>query len=160
MSNSKPNILFVLTDQQRVDTLRAYGGEVCQTPNIDRLSEESVIFDNAYTSCPVCTPARASLQTGLFPHNHGMMNNATEPGCQFDELPESPKLLSRQLEKQNYQAGYTGKWHLGSGEGLKDSSYKSSPEGLGYEADNFPGHGLGGHDYPQYHKYLMIKKLM
>ncbi len=62
MPSEQPNILFILTDQQRVDTLKAYGGKVCQTPNLDSLAAESVVFNHTYASCPVCTPARASLQ--------------------------------------------------------------------------------------------------
>ncbi|MGM7723570.1 sulfatase-like hydrolase/transferase [Metabacillus sp. Hm71] len=143
MSNKQPNILFILTDQHRVDTLKAYGGEICKTPNIDLLTEESVVFNGAYASCPVCTPARASLQTGLYPHNHEMRNNTYEPGCRFNELPNSTELLSNKLKKQHYSLGYTGKWHLGSG-----------PTEVGYEGDDFPGHGAGGHDYVQYHDYL------
>ncbi|WP_062105926.1 sulfatase-like hydrolase/transferase [Bacillus niameyensis] len=148
MKDSQPNILFILTDQQRIDTLKAYGGKVCQTPNINELAKESVIFNNTYASCPVCTPARASLQTGLYPHNHEMRNNTSEPGCRYDELPNTPELLSNQLKKQNYKIGYTGKWHLGSG-----------PTSVGYEGDDFPGHGAGGHSYSQYHDYLQEKGL-
>ncbi|NGP45297.1 sulfatase-like hydrolase/transferase [Bacillaceae bacterium SIJ1] len=148
MTQKQPNILFILTDQQRVDTLKAYGGQVCQTPNIDRLMEESVVFDNTYASCPVCTPARASLQTGLYPHNHEMRNNTSEPGCRYDELPNKPELLSNQLKKQQYNIGYTGKWHLGLG-----------PTKVGYAGDDFAGHGAGGHGYQQYHNYLKANGL-
>ncbi|MEK3890038.1 sulfatase-like hydrolase/transferase [Bacillus sp. FSL K6-3431] len=148
MLNKQPNIIFILTDQQRIDTLKAYGGKVSKTPNIDRLVEESVVFNNAYASCPVCTPARASLQTGLYPHNHEMRNNTSEPGCKYDALPNSPKLLSNKLKEQNYSIGYTGKWHLGPG-----------PTEVGYEGDDFPGHGGGGHTYSQYQEYLNEKRL-
>lgn len=68
----QPNILFILTDQQRKDTLSTYGDLVSQTPHLDQLSEESVVFENAYTTCPICTPARATIQTGLYPIHHGM----------------------------------------------------------------------------------------
>lgn len=148
MPSEQPNILFILTDQQRVDTLKAYGGKVCQTPNLDSLAAESVVFNHTYASCPVCTPARASLQTGLYPHNHEMRNNTSEPGCKYDSLPNSSDLLSNKLKEQNYSVGYTGKWHLGWG-----------PTEVGYEGDDFPGHGAGGHGYEQYHHYLKEKGL-
>ncbi|GAB2542315.1 sulfatase-like hydrolase/transferase [Gracilibacillus alcaliphilus] len=148
MSTKQPNILFILTDQQRIDTLKAYGGIVCQTPHIDQLTEESVVFDNAYASCPVCTPARASIQTGLFPHNHEMRNNTSEPGCKYDALPNKDTLLSNRLKEQQYNIGYTGKWHLGWG-----------PTEVGYQGDDFPGHGAGGHGYEQYHQYLKDNNL-
>ena len=72
----QPNILFILTDQQRKDTLSVYGDVPCFTPHLDQLSEEAVVFDNAYTTCPICTPARASLQTGLYPMHHVMLTNS------------------------------------------------------------------------------------
>lgn len=171
MTKQRPNILFILTDQQRADTMSCYGGRVCQTPHLDELSRESVVFDNAYASCPVCTPARASLQTGLYPHRHGMETNNYWHGCMVHELPDYPQLLSRQLRQQKYSAGYTGKWHLGAGNTVwNDVPFKqfkgdvhfwelendraSLPTNLGYEGDDFPGHGAGGHRYPQYQEYL------
>ena len=64
----KPNVLFIITDQQRFDTLRCYGNEWIQTPNLDALADRSFVFENAYVTQPVCTPARSSLLTGLYPH--------------------------------------------------------------------------------------------
>ncbi|MEF3311965.1 sulfatase-like hydrolase/transferase [Paenibacillus sp. GYB004] len=165
----RPNILFIQTDQQRVDTLKSYGGRVCQTPHLNRLAEESVVFDNAYTSCPVCTPARASMQTGLYPFKHGMQTNSYGMGSMVQELPDTPRLLSRQLEKQDYSLGYTGKWHLGFGPEMGQylrgnlahvqfadiaAGIKSLPTDVGYEGDDFAGHGGGGMTYPQFRQYL------
>ncbi len=136
--SERPNIVFILTDQLRADILSAYGGRACETPNLDRLAADSVIYDNAYTSCAVCTPARASLQTGRYPSKTGMMTNNL-----VQHLQDGPELLSRKLQAQGYSIGYTGKWHLGDGPSL-----------VGYEADDFPGHGLGGHIFEQYKQYL------
>lgn len=171
MEQQKPNILFILTDQQRADTMSCYGGKVCQTPHLDALSKESVIFDNAYASCAVCTPARASLQTGVYPHRHGMETNNYAPGCLVQELPDQPRLLSRQLEKQGYSLGYTGKWHLGTGAHIEEvpafQRWRSDvhfyerkydeysiPSRLGYEGDDFWGHGGAGLGFPQFKDYL------
>ena len=66
----KPNILLVVTDQHRLSALKAYDQDsVCKTPHMDKLAEEGVLFENAYTTCPVCTPARAlaTLFIGLKP---------------------------------------------------------------------------------------------
>lgn len=174
---TKPNILFILTDQQRKDTLSAYGDLACQTPVIDALSEEGYTFENAYTTCPICTPARASLQTGLYPMHHGMLTNSYNYGNMVQELADSPDLLSRRLEKEGYQIGYTGKWHLGSGvENVKNDAYiqkymkdihfaelalknDARPTTLGYTGDDFPGHGFGGHRYPQFLHYLEEQNL-
>jgi arylsulfatase A-like enzyme len=156
--SARPNILVIQTDQQRVDTLRAYGGAVCRTPAIDRLAEEGIVFDRAYAVCPICTPARASLQTGLYPHNHRMMNNTGHPGCRYDELPDTPRLLSRRLASAGYAAGYTGKWHLGGADDALEEEPKpatsSLPTSVGYAGDDFPGHGGGGFRYPAYKRYL------
>lgn len=171
MSKKKPNIVYILTDQQRRDTLSCYGGTQCQTPFLDQLAEESVIFNNAYASCPVCTPARASIQTGLYPHRHGMETNNYAPGCMVHELPDRPELLSRRLQQQSYNLGYTGKWHLGAGQEIIDNhAFKtwrqdvhfaeieqgvtSLPTTLGYEGDDFGGHGGAGLQYPQFQQYL------
>ena len=120
----QPNILFILTDQQRKDTLSTYGDLVSQTPHLDQLSEESVVFENAYTTCPICTPARATIQTGLYPIHHGMITNSYNYGNMVQELADTGTLLSRRLEKIGYTPGYTGKWHLGSGvENVKNDWY-------------------------------------
>ncbi|WP_461226221.1 sulfatase-like hydrolase/transferase [Lacticaseibacillus suihuaensis] len=169
----KPNILFILTDQQRKDTLKAYALDaLCQTPNLDELAKHATVFDNCYTTCPICTPARATLQTGLYPMHHGMLTNSYNVGNMVQELPDSPKLLSRQLNTAGYQTGYTGKWHLGSGiynvqhdEYLQhymgdvqfaeyDKGFDSVPTHIGYTGDDFPGHGFGGFGYPEYRQWL------
>ncbi|MBN2390590.1 MAG: sulfatase-like hydrolase/transferase, partial [Anaerolineae bacterium] len=69
---TKPNILFIFSDQQRWDTCGCYGQALDITPNLDRMAREGVRFEQAFTCQPVCGPARASLQTGKYP---------TEVGC-------------------------------------------------------------------------------
>jgi arylsulfatase A-like enzyme len=155
-----------------VSTLGSYGSEICKTPNLDMLAKDGLVFTNAYTPCPVCTPARASIQTGVYPFKHGMQTNIYTRGCMVHELPDSPRLLSRQLQSQGYAAGYTGKWHLGFGDNCdNDKEYLyhvtaapvfqdikvkkgSLPSDVGYYGDDFPGHGGGGERYSQYKEYL------
>lgn len=162
---NRPNILFIQTDQLRADILAAYGGTVCRTPHLDALVEESTVFDQAYTSCPVCTPARGSLQTGLYPFKHGMQTNSYGMGSMLQELPDTPRLLSHQLQNQQYSIGYTGKWHLGNGPTAQQfvkyvqfpeiiAGIRSLPTDVGYEGDDFPGHGGGGMHYSSYQQYL------
>lgn len=67
----KPNLLFLLTDQQRYDTLACYGNAVIQTPNLNRLADESLVFERAYVTQPVCTPSGSSIMTGLYPDVSG-----------------------------------------------------------------------------------------
>ena len=66
----RPNILMIVTDQQRRDTIGAYGSAICRTPNIDRIATEGIRFDNAFTPTGLCSPVRCSLLTGLYPHGH------------------------------------------------------------------------------------------
>lgn len=162
---SQPDILLIVTDQQRIDTLSCYGETNCETPHLNALAERSVVFHNAYTSCPVCTPARASLMTGLYPSRHGMATNIYQPGCTIHEIPDTDELLSRKLIDAGYACGYTGKWHLGEGplhsvpkvvpEVIQSRQAGGSlPSLLGFYGDDFPGHGGGGYDYPQFVDYL------
>ena len=74
-SSSKPNVLFIVSDDLTA-CLGAYGNEVCQTPNLDRLASEGVRFDRAYCQYPVCGPSRASFMSGLYPKRNGMMKNS------------------------------------------------------------------------------------
>ena len=64
----KMNLLFIWTDQQRFDTMKAYGNDRIKAPNLDKLAEKSVVFKNAYVTQPVCTPSRSSVMTGFYPH--------------------------------------------------------------------------------------------
>lgn len=166
MPSSKTNILFILTDQQRADTLSCYDQNTqCQTPHLDAIAGQSTVFQNAYTVCAVCSPARASLQTGYYPHAHGVETNIYERGCLIHELPDREYLLSRRLQEAGYATGYTGKWHLGLGgpssgfyfNELRSAmvpAYSGLPSDVGYEGDDFPGHGGGGYQYELYKDYL------
>lgn len=172
----KKNIVFICTDQHRTDTLSAYHkNTVCRTPNLDALAEESVVFDHAYSSNPVCSPARCSMQTGLYPSKTGMETNLYQTGTRTHELQDTDYLLSRRLNQAGYAAAYTGKWHLGFGrdktasaegnilldrmkqgymEGAAYENYGTLPTDIGYLGDDFPGHGNGGWAYPQFQEYL------
>ncbi|MBN1917924.1 MAG: sulfatase-like hydrolase/transferase [Verrucomicrobia bacterium] len=153
--SDRPNILFFFTDEHRLSALGCCGETPCETPNIDRLADEGVRFETAYTCCPVCTPARASIMTGLYPHAHGMTANLRELGAGTSELPDSPHLLSRRLEAAGYRRGYTGKWHLGEGDTLYGAPIdKALPSTRGFEGIDFPGHGGGGFHFPEYKTYL------
>ncbi len=103
--NDRPNILFILTDQQRQDSLACYGNDWIHTPNLDRIADRSFIFDNAYVTQPVCTPSRASIMTGLYPHAVGLHRNNIP-------LPADCKTIAEMIDEDYYSA-YFGKWHLG-----------------------------------------------
>lgn len=167
----RPNILVIQTDQQMAATLGCYGATICRTPNLDALARDGVLFTNAYASSPVCAPARASLHTGYFPSKHGITTNIYTPGCSVHELPDHPSLLGRRLQQLGYQTGFTGKWHLGFGDGRRaHPEYKAHVEAMpvldwtdapgalpstrGWTGDDFPGHGGIGLDTPQYRDWL------
>jgi arylsulfatase A-like enzyme len=73
----RPNVLVILCDQLRRDLLGAYGGTLVRTPHLDALAADAMVFDRANTPAGICSPARASLMTGLYPHAHRMFNNST-----------------------------------------------------------------------------------
>ena len=76
MTDSRPHIIFIITDQQRYDTIAALGYDYMDTPHLDRLVREGVSFSNCHITAPSCAPARASLFTGYFPHTTGILKNA------------------------------------------------------------------------------------
>jgi arylsulfatase A-like enzyme len=102
----QPNLLFILDDQHRRDAVGAYGNRLIRTPHLDALAQRSVLFEAAYVTQPLCTPSRASLLTGLYPHTHrAALNN--EP------LSPDPRILTQMLPPGVYRAAWFGKWHLG-----------------------------------------------
>jgi arylsulfatase len=78
MADHRPNIILIITDQQRFDTIRALGYPYVNTPNLDRLVNEGVTFTNAFVTAPSCAPSRASLFTGYHPHTTGILKNADQ----------------------------------------------------------------------------------
>ena len=104
---SKPNILWICTDQQRFDTIRSLGNRFAQTPNLDRLSEEGVTFLNAFCQSPVCAPSRASFLTGRYPRTTRCRQNG-------QSIPESEVLISKIFSNAGYRCGLAGKLHLAS----------------------------------------------
>ncbi len=100
-----PNLLYIFTDQQRVDTLGCYGNQHIKTPALDGLAAEGFVFENAYVSQPVCSPARATMLTGLWPHTAGV------PACNVPLRAEVPTFA--ELLPPEYQTAFMGKWHLG-----------------------------------------------
>ena len=102
----KPNNLLFLTDEQRPDTLAPYGNKQVQAPSLNRLACESVVFTRSYCTQPVCTSSRASILTGLWPHQSECTRNGIP-------LREDTKTLPELLNDPDYRTGYMGKWHLG-----------------------------------------------
>lgn len=111
-----PNVLILMADQFRSDALGAHGTSVCQTPHLDRLAAQGVTFSRAYTPTPLCTPARAALFTGRYPHSNGLTANTQYPECPTPFLNRGERMLSEHLAAAGYRCGYVGKWHLNVGD--------------------------------------------
>jgi arylsulfatase A-like enzyme len=105
-SPSQPNVLVIITDDQRWDAMSCMGHPVLKTPNLDRLAAEGARFANAFVTTSLCSPSRATMMSGLYAHRHGVLNNFTEYP---DALPSYPK----RLREAGYETAYFGKWHMG-----------------------------------------------
>lgn len=126
----RKNVLLILSDQQRMDTISAYGmNDICKTPHIDQLAAEGMKFSNAYTPSAICAPARASVMTGLYPHKHGVVDN-------FTNIKEGTPLLGDCMHEAGYFCGYAGKWHV---------THNKEPEECGFDIGKpFMGYGFPG----------------
>ncbi len=118
---SQPNVVVFFTDQQRWDTMGVHGNPLDLTPNFDRMAQRGTHVEHAFTPQPVCGPARACMQTGVY---------ATTSGCYRNDIPLPSHLptLAHLFGAAGYKTGYIGKWHLASG-------------------DPVPPHERGGYDY-------------
>jgi len=118
---SRPNILFIHSDQHRFDCVGVNGHPLIRTPNLDRMAAEGVNFTQAYTPVPVCTPARTSLMNGQWPTEHLCIANwrseAPRPG--LEGLPT----FSQTLNEHGYFLGYIGKWHVHPTKGALDYGF-------------------------------------
>ena len=117
----RPNILFVMTDQQRYDTIAELGNRLIATPNLDRLVRRGVTFTQAYSSCPVCVPARYTIRTGREPFNTGFYGN--EPPAVLADQPQDMEercgsFLGRVMTRLGYRTFGIGKFHAGYGGNL------------------------------------------
>jgi len=138
---AKPNILFILSDQQRWDTCGCYGQPLNITPNLDRMADEGVQFEHAFTPQPVCGPARACLQTGRY---------ATETGCITNDiaLPLDENTIAHYLSDAEYEVGYIGKWHLASNHATDWFPVPEGAERVDFSARGIPPERRGGYkDY-------------
>lgn len=150
------NIVFYFTDQQRADTCGCFGQPLPITPNLDKLAEEGVKFDHAFSPQPVCGPCRALFQTGKYP---------TETGCFRNNimLPRNVKTLANYIEEAGYETAYIGKWHLASDGELEQAptidhtitaipqEYRGGYTGYWRTADvlEFTSHGYDGYVFDE-----------
>ena len=105
-SPDHPNLVFILPDRQRRDTMACYGNDWISVPHLNGLADESFVFENCYVTQPVCCPARASITCGQYPIDAGMPVNR-------HILPDSIETIA-EMVSDVYHTGYIGKWHLGN----------------------------------------------
>jgi len=104
---NRPNVLFIMTDQQRWDAMQCAGNLEIKTPNMDRIAREGVQFVNAYSACPVSVPARTSILTGRTIFNTKVLDNKD---VESDSIPQIPT-FDQVLAENGYHTEYYGKWH-------------------------------------------------
>jgi arylsulfatase A-like enzyme len=134
-----PNVVFIMTDDQRQDAMGAYGNTILKTPNMDRIAAGGVRFTEAFVTNSLCGPSRASVLTGLYSHAHGVITNGggpefyNQPGLRDDQVT-----FVHLLRQAGYHTALVGKWHLGF-------APEFSPLRHGF--DEFFGIKGGGADY-------------
>lgn len=115
-NSSKPNIIFVFSDQQRYNTLGCTGNPIMRTPVFDRLAAEGVLFRQAFSSCPICSPYRGQIVTGRYSHANGVI-------CNEYRLFDNQTTIAQALKGAGYRTGFIGKWHLGYGPYTPEKRY-------------------------------------
>ncbi|TFG16402.1 MAG: hypothetical protein EU530_11845, partial [Promethearchaeota archaeon] len=139
-----PNIMYILEDHQawynhgskfRENTPKIH------RPNFEKLASEGVEFTRCYTATPLCGPARRTMLTGLYPHNHGEIKNESNH-------PYDREVYFEKLAEQGYTQYYAGKWHAGKG----------TAADFGVNTVSTPGYG-NPYTMPEYYEYLEKKKL-
>lgn len=118
----KPNILIIHVDDLGYHDLSMNGSKIYQTPNIDNLAKESVVFQNAYANYPRCVPSRYAMMTGNYPVQNG---DVPDDGFEMNNVTDNKNFV-KNIKASGYQTAYFGKWHLGNEQSLKDFGYDFS----------------------------------
>ena len=145
LSKDQPNIILVFIDDMGWGDFSCFGNEDAQTPNIDRLADEGIRFEQFYVNSPICSPSRVAISTGQYPHRWKISSylghraqNAERGMAQWLD-PEAPMLASF-LQKSGYATGHFGKWHMGGQRDVNDAP-AISEYGFDQSLTNFEGMG-------------------
>ena len=114
---SRPNILFIMSDDHAANAISCYGSRINRTPNIDRLAAEGAKMERVYATNPICAPSRASILTGMYSHKNGVPT--------FNEISAGIKTVGGYMRDAGYYTAFLGKWHLGRPSSVRDSDWDS-----------------------------------
>ena len=124
--SAKPNVIFILSDDQGWGDAGVYGATDILTPNIDRIAKNGIRFTQFYANAPVCSPSRAAILTGKTPLNAGVPGNIASIAGQTNGMPASEVTMAEMFKSNGYQTAAIGKWHLGYTDALQ-------PGGQGFD---------------------------
>src|SRR5690606_22904872 len=111
--SGQPHIVLVLSDRQRQDSLYCYGNGFVSAPGTQAMADAGMCFDAAFTPWPVCTPARGTMWTGVYPHRHGLIDNLYGVDNAFATHAAVKETVFDRLRQAGYLTAHFGKWHLG-----------------------------------------------
>lgn len=130
LAEQRPNVLFILADDFGNHDMSSMGSDFYETPNLDKIANEGMVFTNGYATCQVCSPSRASIMTGKFPARHGITDwigartgeewrkagrfNQLLPPEYEHNLDAASTVLPEAMKEAGYTTFFAGKWHLGS----------------------------------------------
>ncbi|MEJ1154684.1 sulfatase [Microbacterium marmarense] len=159
-SNTQPNVLFVMTDQQRFDTLAALGNEEIFTPNLDRLVDRGAVFDNAYATCPVCVPSRYSILSGAQPTRTNVYENGVEPGAHDAIVERVGPYLATVMGDLGYRTWGIGKFHTIPWDADSGFEFQLRSEELYLAEGSRPGDDYAAFIADEHPEYNWIEALM
>lgn len=110
-----PNVILILADDMAVGDFASVNGGISRTPNLDRLADQSVVFEQAYSASCVCAPARAAMLTGRYPHRTGVVTLNMNKYPKLTRLRHDETTIAEVFKANGYATGLVGKWHCGTG---------------------------------------------
>jgi arylsulfatase A-like enzyme len=144
--NNKPNIVYILADDMGYHELGCYGGKVIETPNLDRLAKEGMVFSNHYCGSNICAPSRVALMTGKHTGHTWIRDNKELPFEGNEPIRSSDVTVAEVLKEAGYTTGAFGKWGLGY------PGSEGSPNKQGF--DQFYGYNCQRHAHHYYSNYM------
>lgn len=159
MARERPNIVMIVIDDLGWADLGCFGSSFYETPRLDRLAADGLRFTDAYASCPVCSPTRASIMTGKYPANVGITNYIAGNAWgklmgvpYFHELPREETTVADALRAGGYQTWHLGKWHLGpEGNWPEDRGFDVNLGGCHMGMPSGGNHYFSPYDIPTLH---------